>query len=128
MKTLAKKDERAAAPERSQQTNHTFAVPRVDIVETRDEYVLEAEMPGVNQDGLEVLLEDQELTLVGRRVANVAKGELVYRESTGRDYRRVFALDPSIDTQRIVANMEQGVLTLRLPKAEKVKPRKIQIG
>ncbi len=51
----------------------------------------------------------------------------VYRESRPLDYRRVFDLDPSIDTGRITAKMEQGILTLTLPKAEQVKPRRIQV-
>jgi HSP20 family protein len=53
--------------------------------------------------------------------------DLLYRESTHRDYRRVFVLDPTIDTARIEAKMECGVLRLHLPKAEKVKPRKITV-
>jgi HSP20 family protein len=101
--------------------------PRVDINETKDGYVLQAEMPGVNKDGLELLLEGNELTLIGHR-QDVPQGtELVYRESTGRDYRRVFVLDPTIDTSKVDARMENGVLYLHLPKAEQVKPRKITV-
>jgi HSP20 family protein len=55
------------------------------------------------------------------------KGDLVYGESRPLDYRRVFELDPSIDAARITAKVEQGVLTLTLPKAESVKPRKIAV-
>jgi len=51
--------------------------------------------------------------------------QLVYRESRPADYRRTFELDPAIDTGKINAKVEQGVLTLQLPKVEKVKPRKI---
>ena len=101
--------------------------PQVNIVETKDAYLLEAEMPGVGKDGLEVLLEGNELTIVGRRTHEFAGSQLVYRESYDRDFRRSFELDPSIDTQRIAAKMENGVLHLTLPKAEKVKPRKISI-
>jgi len=101
--------------------------PQVNIVETKDGYVLEAEMPGVNKDGLEVLLEGNELTIVGRRAGEIAGAQLVYRESYDRDYRRSFELDPAIDTNKISARMDSGVLFLELPKAEKVKPRKITI-
>jgi len=105
-----------------------FVTPQVNIVETKDEYLLEAEMPGVNKDGLEVLLEGNELSIVGhRQLDEVANSELVYRESTPRDYRRTFVLDPTIDTAHIQAHMEQGVLKLQLPKAEKIKPRKISV-
>jgi len=113
------------------QTNgsgRAYVSPRVDILETKDAYVLEAEMPGVTKDGLEILLENNELTLVGRRPVEKIEAELVYRESTPRDFRRVFVLDPTIDTAKIEANLEGGVLILNLPKAEKVKPRRIAVN
>jgi HSP20 family protein len=68
------------------------------------------------------------LVIVGRREAAEPQGQSVYRESRSADYRRVFELDPSIDTSKISARMEQGVLTLQLPKAESVKPRKITVA
>ncbi|MBI2927950.1 MAG: Hsp20/alpha crystallin family protein [Verrucomicrobia bacterium] len=104
------------------------ALPPVNVTETKEAYTLEAEMPGVNKDGLELRLEGNELTIVGRRSPDAVTAELLYRESTGRDYRRVFELDPAIDTDKITAKMEQGVLTLHLPKAERVKPRKIAVS
>jgi HSP20 family protein len=54
-------------------------------------------------------------------------GEPVYRESHPYDFRRVYELDPSIDTSRISARIENGLLTVNLPKAEKVKPRRIEV-
>ena len=105
-----------------------YLSPRVDILETKDAYVLEAEMPGVPKGGLEILLEDNELTLVGHRLPSKSEADLVYRESTPRDFRRVFALDPTIDTAKIEAKLEDGVLILRLPKAEQIKPRRINVN
>ena len=102
--------------------------PPANILETKDGYVLEAEMPGVSKDGLEVTVENGELTILGRRAAVEVKGCEVYRESRRFDYRRSFELDPSIDTAKIVAKIDQGVLTLQLPKAEAVKPRKIAVN
>lgn len=101
--------------------------PEVNIIENKDGYVLEAEMPGVNKDGLEISLEGNELTLVGRRHTEPLSGQAIFRESREADFRRVFELDPAIDTSKISARMEQGVLTLTLPKSEKVKPRKIKV-
>ena len=101
--------------------------PQVNVVETKDAYILEAEMPGVNKDGLEVLLEANELTIVGRRSQPIEQARLVYRESLDRDFRRTFELDPTIDTSKITARMENGVLHMELPKAEQVKPRKITV-
>ena len=67
------------------------------------------------------------LTLIGRRESSSA-GTSLYRESHAADFRRVFELDPSIESAKINARIEQGILTLTLPKAEKVKPRKITVS
>lgn len=102
--------------------------PPVDIYETKDAYVLCAEMPGVRKDGLDITVEGTTLTLVGHRAENQVPGTVVHRESKPADYRRVFELDPTIDTAKIRARVEQGVVTVELPKAERVKPRKIKIA
>jgi len=104
-----------------------YLTPLANIVETKDGYVLEAEMPGVNKDGLDITVENGELTIVGHRAATEPRGREVYRESRAFDYRRTFELDPSIDTTRVTARIDQGVLTMQLPKAESVKPRKIAV-
>ena len=104
-----------------------FAAPDLNIYETEQGFVLHAEMPGVRKDGLEVTLEGNALTFVGRRSDEPVGGTPLYRESRPLNYRRVFELDPSINTEKITAEMHQGVLTLTLPKAERVKPRKIEI-
>ena len=104
-----------------------YVAPEVNIFETKEGYVLEAEMPGVNKDGLEITLENNEITIVGRRQDESASGHPLFRERHAADYRRVFELDPAIDGSKISARMEQGVLTLALPKSEKVKPRKIRV-
>ena len=101
--------------------------PEVNIFETNDGYVLEGEMSGVNKQGLEITLEGNTLTIVGRRNEAEFGANPVYRESREGDFRRVFELDPAIDASKISAKMEQGILKLHLPKAEKVKPRKIQV-
>jgi HSP20 family protein len=132
MNTVTKNEKRGVQQQQPQQghlqqANRGYVSPRVNITESKDGYVLEAEMPGVNKDGLELLLEGNELTLVGHRDEHDPALDLVYRESTGRHYRRVFMLDPTIDTAKIEAKMDNGVLHLHLPKAEQVKPRKITV-
>ena len=124
--TITKTDKRPVT-ENQQTQQRGYVSPRVNITETKDGYVLEAEMPGVNKEGLEISLEGNELTLVGRRSEQGDGLDLIYRETSNRDYRRAFALDPAIDTTKIEAKMENGVLRLHLPKAEKVKPRKIAV-
>jgi HSP20 family protein len=104
-----------------------FLAPEVNIVETKEGYLIEAEMPGVNKEGVELSLEGTELTILGHRQAEAPVGEAVFRERPRGDFRRVFELDPVIDTGRISASIEQGVLTLTLPKSERVRPRKIAV-
>jgi len=104
-----------------------FIAPEVNIYETPDGYLLEAEMPGVNKTGLEITLENHEITIVGRRNVERVEGELLLKESDEADYKRVFELDPAIDTSKISARMDQGILRVTLPKSEQVKPRKIAV-
>lgn len=124
--TLTKPESQQPAGNGAQKV--TYTTPLANIRETKDGYVLEAEMPGVTKDGLEVTVENGELAIVGRRAPVADVGRSVYRESRGSDYRRAFELDPSIDSGKISAKIEQGVLTLHLPKAESVKPRKISVS
>lgn len=113
----------AAAVRRTQ-----YVRPRAHITESANEFVLQVELPGVRQDGLEVTFENGELTITGHRAPFQAGGtELIYRESRQADFRRVFELDPTIDAARIGARLEQGVLTLALPKAESSRPRQIEV-
>lgn len=127
MSNVATQEERAVREPEVESRLRGWVQPQVNIVETKDAYVLEAEMPGVNKEGLEILLEGTELTIIGRRGAVGLEHQPVYRESVDRDYRRTFELDPSIDSGKITARMTDGVLFLELPKAEKVKPRRIKI-
>jgi HSP20 family protein len=106
----------------------TFVSPEVNIFETHEGYTLEAEMPGVNKEGLEITVAGNEITIVGRRAGEAGSGEVLFRERTTADFRRVFELDPAIDTSKINAKMNQGVLTLALPKSEEVKPRRIAVA
>jgi HSP20 family protein len=125
MKLFAQTEPPAAAERTGQPI---FVAPAVNIIESGDGYALEAEMPGVSKDGLEITLEGNEITLVGRRYKTPAKGVPLIQERSPADFRRVFEFDPAIDTGRITARMEQGVLTLSLPKTERVKPRRIAVG
>ena len=116
------------SPSTIQTRPFAFHTPDVNIYETKDGFVLEAEMPGVTKDGLEITLEGHELSITGRQAEEAVTGEVLFRERHGADYRRVFELDPTIDTARIVARLEQGVLFLTLPKSEAVKPRQIAVS
>jgi len=123
METLVREN-RNAVQRRAEQ----FVTPVASVVEDGDAYLLKVEMPGVNKEGLEISVENNELTITGRRELAQIEGTLIHRESRTEDFRRVFELDPSIDTSRISARIDQGFLTLTLPKAEQVKPRKIAVS
>jgi len=104
-----------------------FATPPANISATDNEYLVEVDMPGVDKEGLEVTVEGNELTIIGRRKSDLPEGEPCYCESPQADFRRVFELGPDVDTSRINAEMKQGVLRLRLPKSEKAKPKHIEV-
>ena len=131
MNTIVKKNAEPAAPAQpvAVECEREYIRPVVDIYQTQDGYVLEAELPGVNKDGVSIHLEGNLLTVEGRRSAPaLPESEFCYRESSAADFRRVFELDPAIEAGKISARMEQGILTLTLPKAEAAKPHKIAVA
>jgi HSP20 family protein len=105
-----------------------FINPPTSVTEIDDGYMLEIEMPGVKKDGLEISVENNELTVIGRRSLPAVEGTLIHRESRPENFRRVFEVDPSIDADKISAKIDQGLVTLALPKAEHIKPRKITVS
>jgi HSP20 family protein len=111
-----------------QSTGETaYLTPYVDIESTDSGYVLYAEIPGVNRDGIKITIEDGDLVLIGQRQPLSVSGEPLHRETRHLSYRRVYELDPSIDANRISASIEQGILKVNLPKAENLKPRRITL-
>lgn len=105
-----------------------FVAPAASVLENGDGYLLQVEMPGVNKEGLEISTEGTELTITGRRSLPAIEGAVIHRESSSEDFRRTFEIDPSIDVNKINAKIDQGLLTVSLPKAEQVKPRKITVS
>src|SRR5437899_1053667 len=119
MRTTVENGQRDASTEPTRQPE--YVAPEVNIFETKDRYVLEAEMSGVNKEGLEITVEGNELTITGHRNSEQVKGQPIFRERRLADYRRVLELDPAIDTGKVSAKIEQGIVTVALPKSEKVK-------
>ena len=105
-----------------------FIAPPASVTESADGYMLEIEMPGVKKDGLDISVENNELNVIGRRSLPAVEGALIHHESRPENFRRTFEIDPSIDAEKISAKIDQGLVTLTLPKAEHVKPRKITIS
>lgn len=122
---LRKKQEMEAKGELTQR--RPVFIPAVDIFENREALVLIADMPGVNNDGVEIHLEDSELTIRGKVVEEEMNVTPVYTEYRSGDYYRSFTLSNVIDQQKIEASMKDGVLKIILPKAETAKPRQISV-
>ena len=100
--------------------------PAVDIFETEDVLTLVADMPGVTKDQLEIDV-DQGILSIKASTENGIKGEALYREFRPSGYYRQFKLLEDFDAAKADAELKNGVLTLRLPKAEAAKPRKIAV-
>jgi len=104
----------------------TFA-PRVDILETEQELLLLADMPGIRPNAMDIRYENGELVLHGRSVAPQPRGDHVHAEYAVGDFYRAFTIGEGIDPDKIAAEMKNGVLTVHLPKSEKVKPKRIAV-
>jgi HSP20 family protein len=126
MNTLVRENHSGAS--NGERAPEQFIAPSATVLENADGYTLDVEMPGVSKEHVEMWVEKNELTIVGRRSLPAVEGTLVHRESRPENFRRSFELDPSIDAEKISAKIEQGVARLTLPKAEQVKPRKIAVS
>ncbi len=102
--------------------------PLVDIIERKDDILLIADMPGVDETSVDITLEKDVLTLYGKVDSAIPEGHrLVLSEYGVGDYQRTFTISDEIDREKIQAIVKDGVLRLILPKAEPVKTRKIPI-
>lgn len=124
---LVKQDHKTevTTPERTRST--TLFTPRVDILETRDELVVYADLPGVKPSDVDVRYELGELIIEGRCEPRQEGVSPLFSEYGVGDYYRAFAVGENLDAERISADLKNGVLTVRLPKAEKVKPKRITV-
>lgn len=110
------------------QAQATPLVPAVDIWEDAQGITLEADMPGVAKDNLSIGIDGDTLTLEGTvALGEPAKMHDVYAEVRVAQYRRSFTLSRDLDRDRIEAHLANGVLTLRIPKTEAAKPRRIEV-
>ncbi len=90
--------------------------------------MLLADLPGVSADDLEVQVQDNKLTLFGRRREDLEEGiRVVHQEYPVADFLRSFILSEDVDHDRISAHINEGVLEIRLPRAAKAPPRRIQV-
>jgi HSP20 family molecular chaperone IbpA len=122
----AKEKQEVGKPE--QTTESPVFIPSVDIFETEQDITLLADLPGVKPENLTIDLNDDVLTLTGdiEPYENPDEEDLMIEYEVGRYYRQ-FTLSEIIDQDRIEANLQDGVLRLKLPKAEKARPKKIEV-
>jgi HSP20 family protein len=109
--------------------NGGAANPPIDVRETDDEIIVTAALPGMKPDDVEITMTGQNLTLRGEFRADdeVKKDQYLYRERRYGSFNRSIQLPVRVEGDRAEASFEHGVLTLRVPKAEEVKPRQIRI-
>jgi HSP20 family protein len=104
--------------------------PTVDVVEEADTYVFQADLPGVPKENVEITFEDNILTIAGSRERREETGNGQYRRIERRygRFTRSFALPSQVDPGKVDARFQDGVLVIRVPKAETAKARKIKIA
>jgi len=104
------------------------AFPLLNVWEEERSLVVEAEIPGLKLEDIEVLVSGDELTISGERKAETAEGTTVHRRERGVGrFSRVVRLPVEVNADAVEATLREGVLTVRLPKAESVLPRRIAV-
>ena len=105
-------------------------VPRFDVKETKEAYVIQADLPGVKDDELEVSLSGNLLTISGKREEeHREEGESYYTiERSYGNFVRSFTMPDGVDSESVNADLKQGVLTVRIPKKPDAQPKRISIG
>ena len=105
-----------------------YFIPAVDIYETEEDVTVIAEMPGVAANGVDVTLEDDVLTIRGRmETEKPANARTLLQEYESGNYQRRFTVAETIDQEKIKASMNNGMLTVILPKTAPARPRKIEV-
>jgi HSP20 family protein len=103
--------------------------PPIDVHETPEEVVVSASLPGIKPDDVQITMTGQTLTLRGEFKADekIEREQYLYRERRFGTFNRTLQLPVRVEGDRAEATFQDGILTLRIPKAEEVKPRQIQI-
>ena len=104
-----------------------YFIPAVDIFESETDVTVIAEMPGVTVESVEITLEDDVLTMKGKKEGEAETGRVLLQEYETGNYQRRFTVAETIDQEKIKASMTDGMLRITLPKAEPAKPRKIEV-
>jgi len=105
-------------------------VPAIDVFEKEDGLIIRAELPGVDRDQIHVDVDNGELVLSGERQKDegIKEGSAYRLERAYGSFSRRFRLGDSLDTTKVTANYENGLLEISVPRSEKSRPRKIKIN
>ncbi|QGU31642.1 Hsp20/alpha crystallin family protein [Thermochromatium tepidum] len=113
-----------AEPRRDEAT----LLPPVDVIEDANGITLYADLPGVSKDKLRLQVEGETLSIEGELALDMPEGmEAIHAEVELPRYRRAFTLSKELDTEKVSAEFNHGVLRLRIPKVEHAQPRRIQV-
>jgi HSP20 family molecular chaperone IbpA len=119
--------ERNTAGREETRSQERYVTPPVDIYENGDGLVVKADLPGVAKDNLDVRVENGLLTIQTKPGQTPSGGAPIYREYELVNFFRQFELSDKVDQQKISADLKHGVLTLKLPRAEEAKPKRIDV-
>jgi HSP20 family protein len=109
-------------------TNQHSWVPPLDIQENADQLVVHLEAAGLQKDGIEITLHDENLTISGKREIAAKEGDaVVHKERVAGSFSRTVALPSAVKSDAVTATYTDGVLAVVLPKAEEAKPRRIDV-
>ena len=111
---------------RAEPEKKTYFQPATDVRETDNHIVIQFDMPGVSGDNVDLTIEKGTLTVTGKADPE-EQGTAVYRETLIGDYQRTFTLSDDVDMEDVTAEMNAGVLTVQVAKAEKAKPKRVEI-
>ena len=105
-------------------------VPPIELVEKEDKYLVKAELPGMNKEEIDISMIGDVLTVKGERKAetDVKEGEYYCCERSYGSFLRSISMPSAVDTKKIKATYQDGILEIELPKVPEVKPKKISIG
>ena len=115
--------------QQQQRSDGAALMPAVDVLEDKEGITLIADMPGVSKEQLDLQVEAETLTISGEVSLDMPQGmEASYADVGVSRYRRVFTLSKELDAENVSADLKNGVLTLKIPKAAHAQPRRIQVN
>lgn len=128
IKTTNPEANQAQAPKGRTSYSDAALNPPVDVVEDAGGITVFADLPGVSRDKLDLQIEADTLTIEAETALKVPEGLQSSHTEVGlARFRRVFTLSKELDTEKVSAQLANGVLTLRIPKSERAKPRRIEV-